>query len=104
MSGELIYVCEICQTVLDERHGEAVCPNCGRKLDCSDLSTLPANGRVDEEDRLVLRPGSDPVDLMPRPQEPGQSVPAEVNGCKEKNKASFAGGHGVSGGTPGCSG
>jgi len=75
MDDRLLYVCEICQTVLDQRHGEAVCPNCGRKLDCSDLSLLPANGSLDEEDQFVFRPGSDPGDLIPLASQP--EIPAQ---------------------------
>ncbi len=38
-----LYICEICDTQLDEHHCKARCPNCGRMLDCSDLPILPAN-------------------------------------------------------------
>lgn len=79
MNSELLYVCEICQTVLDQRHGEAVCPNCGRTLDCTDLSVLPAHALVDEEDGIVLRPGADLSDFVPkapaRDQQPERAPP-----------------------------
>jgi len=76
MDCQPLYICEICQTVLELRHGEAVCPNCGRTLDCGDLALLPANGLLDEEDQLVLRPGSDPGELIPRSPEAGQETHA----------------------------
>ena len=52
MSSELIYICEICQTVLDEHHCKAICPNCGRTMDCSDLPIIHANGEVDAVEHL----------------------------------------------------
>ena len=52
MSDELIYICEICQTVLDEHHCKAICPNCGRTMDCSDLPVIHANGAVDAVEHL----------------------------------------------------
>lgn len=64
---ELVFVCEICQTILDARLCKAICPNCGRMLDCSDLPAMPANGRFDaDRGGLMLRPGSDPRDWLPR--------------------------------------
>ncbi|MCZ7649425.1 MAG: hypothetical protein M5U26_29905 [Planctomycetota bacterium] len=44
--ADLIYLCEICGSVLDEHHCKAVCPNCGRMFDCSDLPALQANGEI----------------------------------------------------------
>lgn len=64
MGEDLIYICEICQTVLDEHHCKAVCPNCGRMLDCSDLPLIQANAMIDHE-RLVPRPGNGLGDLLP---------------------------------------
>ncbi len=66
-SHELVYVCEICQTILDAHHCKAICPNCGRMLDCSDLPGMSANAffEDDERGRLVLRNGSDPRDWLP---------------------------------------
>lgn len=67
MSEELVYICEICQTVLEEYQCRAVCPNCGRVFDCSDLCLLPANAKVDSNDhRVVARPGADPRDALPQ--------------------------------------
>jgi len=68
MSDELVYVCEICQTVLTEHHCKAVCPNCGRMFDCSDLPILHANGQIRSDERYVAYPGSE-ADLLP-PLEP----------------------------------
>jgi len=66
MSEELVYVCEICQTVLEEHHCKAVCPNCGRMFDCSDLPLIRANGTINEEShKFTARPGADPRDLLP---------------------------------------
>jgi hypothetical protein len=67
MSGErLIYICEICQTVLDEHHCKAVCPNCGRMFDCSDLPLIAANAMIDDDQNLVARPGADISDMLPQ--------------------------------------
>jgi DNA-directed RNA polymerase subunit RPC12/RpoP len=67
---DLLYICEVCGTVLEENPCRATCPNCGRTLDCSDLSALQANGGVRErhgEMVFVPRPIlSDP----PRPAPP----------------------------------
>lgn len=63
---ELVYVCEICQTILDAHNCKATCPNCGRMLDCSDLPFMGANARYDaDHGGLTLRPGSDPRDWLP---------------------------------------
>ena len=71
MSEDLVYICEICQTVLDEHHCKAVCPNCGRMFDCSDLPIMQANGRVREDNHeLELRPGAE-NDLLPKAPQPG---------------------------------
>lgn len=43
---ELIFLCEVCGSVLDEHHCKAICPNCGRMFDCSDLPALQANGKI----------------------------------------------------------
>ncbi|MEI8190991.1 MAG: hypothetical protein WCI75_14865 [candidate division NC10 bacterium] len=40
---EWVYTCELCGGTLREQHGQLVCPNCGRCLDCCDLSSLPAD-------------------------------------------------------------
>ena len=47
--AELFYLCEICSSVLEEHNCKAVCPNCGRTFDCSDLPALQANGKVEIE-------------------------------------------------------
>ena len=66
MENRLVYICEICQTVLEEHHCKAQCPNCGRMFDCSDLPLIPANGAVDDaEGEFILRPGANPLDLIP---------------------------------------
>jgi len=61
----LLYVCEICQTVLEEHQCKAVCPNCGRMLDCSDLPILPATAIV-QPDGVEPRPGG-LGDIVPPP-------------------------------------
>ena len=61
MSEDLVYVCEICQTELDEHHCKAVCPNCGRMFDCSDLPLIRANGKRQDE-KWIPTPGSDTQD------------------------------------------
>jgi hypothetical protein len=57
---ELLFLCEICGMILEQHQCKATCPNCGRTLDCSDLSALTANGaieiRADGEARFVPRP------------------------------------------------
>jgi hypothetical protein len=63
----LLYVCEICQTILQEHHCKAVCPNCGRMFDCSDLPIMAANAQVDTTDAsITVRKGSDIRDWMPQ--------------------------------------
>ena len=77
---ELVFVCEICQTILEAHHCKAICPNCGRMLDCSDLPAMAANARFDaEHGGLVIRPGSDPRDWLPR-AESADSTANEVAG------------------------
>jgi hypothetical protein len=69
---ELVYVCEICQTILEEHHCKAICPNCGRMFDCSDLPLMAANASVDSETAgLKMRPGSDPRDWLPKGEASG---------------------------------
>ena len=75
MGEDLVYICEICQTVLEEHHCKAVCPNCGRMFDCSDLPLIQANGTVnDSNHQFIARPGSDPRDLLPPLQEGDEPV------------------------------
>ncbi|MBI3828321.1 MAG: hypothetical protein HY291_02320 [Planctomycetes bacterium] len=57
--SDLIFICEICGSVLDESHCKARCPNCGRTLDCSDLPTLQADGKTD--------PSKSGIHFIPRP-------------------------------------
>ena len=86
MDDQLIYICEICQTVLQEHHCKAQCPNCGRMFDCSDLPLIPANGVIDGDDgAYVARPGSNPLDLLPQAR-PIPPVPAKPAGDDEKAK------------------
>ena len=73
---ELVYVCEICQTLLDARQCKAICPNCGRMLDCSDLPAMPANARYDPDaGDFTFRTGSDLRDWLPtaKPNEEPES-------------------------------
>jgi len=65
MSEDLLYICEICQTVLQEHHCKAQCPNCGRLFDCSDLPIMQANGKI-SGDRVIPGPRSDPRFLLPQ--------------------------------------
>jgi hypothetical protein len=76
MDGELFYICELCQTLLDMRHGEAVCPNCGRTLDASDLIVVQANAYADEESELHPCPGSDLRDFVPKAPPRDEPLPA----------------------------
>jgi uncharacterized Zn finger protein (UPF0148 family) len=63
----LLYVCEICQTILHEHHCKAICPNCGRMFDCSDLPLMAANAQIDSTDATIsIRAGSDIRDWMPQ--------------------------------------
>ncbi len=71
--GELIYICELCQTVLDDRGSKQVCPNCGRTFDCSDLPVVTANAEL-RDDNLVLAPKSDLRDLLPKAPPPGTLI------------------------------
>jgi hypothetical protein len=79
MENELIYICEICQTVLDEHHCKAVCPNCGRMFDCSDLPLIQANAKV-ENDHLVPRTASSMNDLLPKSAPEADPPAAADNG------------------------
>ena len=76
MEARLVYICEICQTVLEEHHCKAQCPNCGRMFDCSDLPLIPANGAIDGDDgEFVARPGALPPQSFPdaRPKQSPQT-------------------------------
>jgi hypothetical protein len=64
MADELIYICEICGMVLDEHHCKAVCPNCGRMFDCSDLPLIKANARI-HDGTVELSAGTNPSDIVP---------------------------------------
>ena len=76
---ELVFVCEICQTILDARQCKAICPNCGRMLDCSDLPAMAANASYDEDHGgLTVRPGSDPRDWLPTAK-PAEEAPDDVS-------------------------
>ena len=82
MSEDLVYICEICQTVLEEHHCKAVCPNCGRMFDCSDLPLIQANAMIDH-DRLIPRSGNSMTDALPLAAEaektPQTPKPADGN-------------------------
>ncbi len=64
MSEELVYICEICQAILEEHHCKAVCPNCGRMFDCSDLPLIQANAKFENE-RFVPGPRNGMNDFLP---------------------------------------
>jgi hypothetical protein len=64
MADDLIYICEICGTVLDEHHCKAVCPNCGRMFDCSDLPLIKANARI-HDGTIELRDGTTAAEIVP---------------------------------------
>jgi hypothetical protein len=67
---ELLYICEVCGTLLDDNPSRATCPNCGLTLDCSDLAALQANGGVRERrGELVFVPKPLPSGA-PRPASP----------------------------------
>lgn len=62
----LIYICDVCRAVMDEQGCAAICRNCGRVFDCADTASLQANARVSEDgQKLTLRPGADPAELLP---------------------------------------
>jgi hypothetical protein len=86
MSEHLIYICEICQTVLDEHHCKAVCPNCGRMFDCSDLPLIAANALIDNDDNVVTRPGTDLSDMLPQHDENADPAPAPAPARRPKPK------------------
>jgi hypothetical protein len=87
MKDELVYVCEICQTPLwDEHHCKAICRNCGRTFDCSDLPIMQANLRVTDEG-AVTTPGTDPRDSMPKMVDGGENFD---EGADDPEKASVA--------------
>jgi hypothetical protein len=70
----LVYICELCQTVLEDRGGEEVCPNCGRTLDCTDLGVVRANATMDEQCNVEPVAGSDARDFLPQAPRPGDLV------------------------------
>ncbi len=74
MEPRLIYICEICQTVLEEHHCKAQCPNCGRMFDCSDLPLIPANGAIDDGE-YVARPGALPPQSFPETKSGQKQTP-----------------------------
>ncbi|HEY3321666.1 MAG TPA: hypothetical protein VGP72_14445 [Planctomycetota bacterium] len=65
---QLVYVCEICQTIVEQRNCCAVCPNCGREFDATDLPVMPANVQIRGE-HSVRVPISDPRDFLPKSDE-----------------------------------
>ena len=82
MSDDLVYICEICQSELTEQHHcKAICPNCGRMFDCSDLPLMRANGRVVDE-HFIARPGASPLDLLPdiTPDNPTETSSSKDDG------------------------
>lgn len=79
MSEDLVYICEICQTVLEEHHCKAVCPNCGRMFDCSDLPLIQANAKV-ENDRLILRGEASMTDALPIAADGVEPTPQPADG------------------------
>lgn len=83
----LLYVCEICQTILEEHHCKAICPNCGRTFDCSDLPIMYANARVSSEDAsILLRPGSDVSDWIPTMEESAPNQELDVNEMENRER------------------
>ncbi|MCY3017591.1 MAG: hypothetical protein NTW87_00975 [Planctomycetota bacterium] len=89
MSAKLLYVCEICQTVLDEQHCEAICPNCGRTLDCSDLGLVRANAVFDDEHGITPCPGSDLRDFLPKAPDSGRQAGPAAPRAPESDVASL---------------
>lgn len=77
MSKKILYVCEICQTVLEEHHCKAICPNCGRTCDCSDLPVMQANAFYDEAGELHARKGSE-QDFVPPAMEKARPEKTEA--------------------------
>jgi len=84
MKEDLIYICEICQSVLEEHHCKAICPNCGRTFDCSDLPVMQANAKIENE-HLIPNPGNGMKDLLP-----ATSVEADRSPNETREDASVA--------------
>lgn len=82
MNRNIFYVCEICQTVLEEHNCKAICPNCGRMCDCSDLPVMQANGSIDEDGEMKPRKGSE-RDFMPKQAPANETPPAPESGAVE---------------------
>ena len=71
-SDDLLYICEICGYELSEQHHcKAVCPNCGRMFDCSDLPIMRANARIHDDQTMELAPGHDVSELLPATESTG---------------------------------
>jgi len=80
MPDDLLYICEICGCELSEQHHcKAVCPNCGRMFDCSDLPIMRANARIHEDHTLELAPGQDVTAFLPPSDSEGTPALPEVN-------------------------
>ena len=75
---DILYICEICQTPLEEHNCKAICPNCGRMCDCSDLPVMQANASVDESGDITPRRGSE-RDFLPPVMLPGPPKSGEVD-------------------------
>jgi len=82
VSRKIFYLCEICQSVMDEHNCKAICPNCGRMCDCSDLPVMQANGSVDESGDIQPRRGGERDFLPSMPNTPVEP-PAGESGTVE---------------------
>jgi len=74
VSRKIFYLCEICQNVMDEHNCKAICPNCGRMCDCSDLPVMQANGSVDEAGDVQPRRGGERDFLPTMPNPPAETA------------------------------
>jgi len=80
MADNLLYICEICGCELSEQHHcKAVCPNCGRMFDCSDMPVMRANARIHKDDSLEMAPGRDASDFLPATESTGTPALPEVS-------------------------
>lgn len=54
MSEKSIWRCDLCGFTMIERHCKVICPNCGQRWDCSDVTIWVGDGRALGTDK---RPG-----------------------------------------------
>ncbi|HZD11189.1 MAG TPA: hypothetical protein VE553_07590 [Candidatus Binatia bacterium] len=64
MSDPRVWRCDRCGFQMIERHCKIICPNCGARWDCSDVTIWVADGEVEEPvtqaESEPSRPGAHP--------------------------------------------